>query len=241
MSNYRKIKRIYTISLIFNTCSLIISVVSSTLLFIKITNIILFTFLFLVSFITIFALLELLIFKIFNSYLKRINRSKVCIINDIKLLKAINQKSITLNENELIYYQKKYHLKTIALYKVNDYEINMWKSRRKHINAYIKSKFKEAREQSVTNRHWLYQINLFTFSDESRLSEVENNINKLNNDRIYEIGKMNVGYNDSTHKLIIKSFNGIGLNFTGFLRFNRMLKLICKTFNISYRKIIDVM
>lgn len=140
-----------------------------------------------------------------------------------------------------VYFVNKHHLKTISEIPMKIINIDECKSKRKKNTAFIKKKIKKANEIISSKKHWIYQINLFKFNE-----EIEENINKicnliidLNNDRLYEIGKINLGYNEKTGDLIVRIYDCDGKSdVSSFFRYMRLLKLFCKAYQINYKFLI---
>ena len=164
----------------------------------------------------------------------------------IKKLKILLTPSVNFNQFQScddisVYFVNKHHLKTISEIPMKIINIEECKSKRKKNNAFIKKKFKKANEIISSKKHWIYQINLFKFNEEIEVNidKICNLIVDLNNDRLYEIGKINFGYNEKTRELIVRIYDCDGKSdVSSFFRYMRLLKLFCKAYQINYKFLI---
>lgn len=105
----------------------------------------------------------------------------------------------------------------------------------------LRKKIKKANEVISSKKHWIYQINLFKFHEEinENIEKICNLIVDLNNDNLYEIGKINFGYNEKTGDLIVRIYDCDGKSdVSSFFRYRRLLKLFCKAYQINYKFLI---
>lgn len=140
-----------------------------------------------------------------------------------------------------VYFINKHHLKTISEIPMKIIDLDECKLKRKKNNAFIKKKIKKANEVISSKKHWIYQINLFKFHEEinENIEKICNLIVDLNNDNLYEIGKINFGYNEKTGDLIVRIYDCDGKSdVSSFFRYRRLLKLFCKAYQINYKFLI---
>ena len=140
-----------------------------------------------------------------------------------------------------VFFINRHHLKTISEIPLNTIDINECKLKRKKNNSFIKVKFKKANENNTRRKHWIYQINLFKFNEEidENADKISDLIVNLNNDKLYEIGKINFGYNVKSGELIIRNYDCDGKSdISSYFRYLRLLKLFCKTYQINYKFLI---
>jgi len=164
----------------------------------------------------------------------------------IKKLRILLSPSINFNQFQScddirVFFINRHHLKTISEIPMKVIDIDECKFKRNKNNAFIKKKIKKANEIIASKKHWIYQVNLFKFNE-----EIEENIDRicdliidLNNDRLYEIGKINFGYNEKNGVLIIRIYDCDGKSdVSSFFRYMRLLKLFCKAYQINYKFLI---
>ncbi len=140
-----------------------------------------------------------------------------------------------------VYFINRHHLKTVSEIPMETIDLDECKLKRKNNNAFIKKKFKKANEIISSKKHWIYQVNLFKFNvdGEDNIDRIRNLIVDLNNDRLYEIGKINFGYNEKTEELILRNYDCDGKSdVSSFFRYIRLLKLFCKAYKINYKFLI---
>lgn len=230
---------IATIALFFVLliCSLFVSIIPTFYLDSTILEIICF-----------FAILIPLSFisTIFVNYLGKKNIRKYKANLKIKKIKIILTPSINFNKFQScddisVYFINRHHLKTISEIPIKVIGIDECKLKRKKNNAYIKKKFKKANEIISSKKHWIYQVNLFKFNEEveENIDRISNLIITLNNDSLYEIGKINLGYNEKNGDLIIRIYDCDGKSdVSSFFRYMRLLKLFSKAYQINYKFLI---
>lgn len=164
----------------------------------------------------------------------------------IKKLRILLSPSINFNQFQScddirVFFINRHHLKTISEIPMKVIDIDECKFKRNKNNAFIKKKIKKANEIISSKKHWIYQVNLFKFNE-----EIEENIDRicdliidLNNDRLYEIGKINFGYNEKNGVLIIRIYDCDGKSdVSSFFRYMKLLKLFCKAYQINYKFLI---
>lgn len=164
-------------------------------------------------------------------------------IKKLKLLlsPSINFKQFQSCDDIRVFFINRHHLKTISEIPMKVIDIDECKFKRNKNNAFIKKKIKKANEIIASKKHWIYQVNLFKFNE-----EIEENIDRicdliidLNNDILYEIGKINFGYNEKNGDLIIRIYDCDGKSdVSSFFRYLRLLNLFCKAYQINYKSLI---
>lgn len=159
-------------------------------------------------------------------------KNDVCHINF--KLEECKLDSFQANANSKVFYMIRRHLRTISFHECKNMNLVDLKNTRKLCNKIIKSKFKEAKENYARNPHWLYQVNIFVVNDPLDSKIVDDLVIKLNNNQIYEIGKINFIYNAIVNVLLIKSFETTKSDLSGFFRYRKMIKFLCKSFDINY-------
>lgn len=94
-------------------------------------------------------------------------------------------------------------------------------------------------KQFHQKKHWIYQINLFKFDSED-IDKISDLIITLNNDELYEIGRINFGYSIKNNILVIRKFDCDGqVDMISFFRYVKLLKLFCKVYGISYKWLLN--
>ena len=154
---------------------------------------------------------------------------------------SINFSTFKSCDDISVYFINRHHLKTISEISMKVIDIDECKLKRKKNNVCIKKKFKKANESISSKKHWIYQVNLFKFNEEveENIDRISNLIIDLNNDRLYEIGKINFGYNEKNRDLIIRIYDCDGKSdVSSFFRYMMLLKLFCKAYQINYKYLI---
>ena len=183
---------------------------------------------------------------VFVNYVSKKNIRRYKANLRIKKLKITLTPSVNFNQFQScddisVYFINRHHLKTISEIPMKMINIDECKLKRKKNNAFIKKKIKKANEIISSKKHWIYQINLFKFNEEIEVNidKICNLIVDLNNDRLYEIGKINFGYNEKTRELILRIYDCDGKSdVSSFFRYIRLLKLFCKAYQINYKFLI---
>ena len=175
--------------------------------------------------------------KVIRRYRANLRIKKIKIL----LTPSINFSQFQSCDDISVYFVNKHHLKTISEIPMKKIDIDECKLKRKKNNGFIKEKIKKANEIISSKKHWIYQINLFKFNEEieENIDKICNLIVDLNNDRLYEIGKINFGYNEKTGDLIVRIYDCDGKSdVSSFFRYMRLLKLFCKAYQINYKFLI---
>ena len=162
-------------------------------------------------------------------------------VKQVNVAIASNKKfnSFLSVDNTVVYFKNIHHLKTVSEFFIDSLTVEECKIKRKKNNQFIKRKFSKANETISSKKHWIYQINLFKFDSED-IDKISDLIITLNNDELYEIGRINFGYSIKNNILVIRKFDCDGqVDMISFFRYVKLLKLFCKVYGISYKWLLN--
>lgn len=236
MSNFKKIELVHIFAVIFILLDLFISgLISSFVFFIEI-NIYISIVLFCILIFVISCSFAFLGIKFFNYLLNKIKYSEPTISINLKLTTP-DLRYIVVDDKTNVYYWKIRNLNSITIYNLKTFDIKKVRYLFKRSRRVVKDNIRIANQIYAKHPHWLFDINILICCQEHK-NELISLISSLNDYRIYEIGKLYVGYFEDTETLIIRTFNAKKVDLVSFFRYRKCLKYICRHLNLPYKKII---